>query len=300
MKKKIIIAAALFATALVLAGAGFYVLNRAGFTFLPFIESIAAREAEENLTAVPANEPLPEEPVTVSQNDEEDIPDDTINIEETDSEKSVPKKPEPVRIPNPYKDKFLENEDMVGWLTLKDSPIDCPVMWTPENEEKYLHMDFNGNYSVGGCLLLDTDSALDPLTTNLIIHGHNMGNGTMFGTLAKFESKEYMEKHKFFHLHTRDYDHRYKVMAVFRSKVYYVSDECFKYYKFFEAKDEKEFDDFYKNVKELSLYDTGVEAKYGDRFLTLSTCSYHTQNGRFVVVCKEIDPGNYYEAFENE
>ncbi len=296
MKKKIIIAAALFATALVLAGAGFYILNRAGFSFLPFIESIAAREAAENESMLPTEDPLPDEAIPVPLDDEED----PINIEETDSDKPKAERPEPVRIPNPYKEKFLENEDMVGWLTLKDSPIDCPVMWTPENEEKYLHMDFNGNYSVGGCLLLDTDSALDPLTTNLIIHGHNMGNGTMFGTLSKFESEEYMEKHKFFHLHTKDYDHRYKVMAVFRSKVFYVSDECFKYYKFFEAKDEKEFEDFYKNVKEMSLYDTGVEAKYGDKFLTLSTCSYHTQNGRFVVVCKEIDPGDYYEAFENE
>ncbi|MCR4697207.1 MAG: class B sortase [Lachnospiraceae bacterium] len=296
MKKKIIIAAALFATALVLAGAGFYILNRAGFSFLPFIESIAAREAAENESMLPVDDPLPDETIPVPLDDE----DDAFNIEETDSDKPKAEKPEPVRIPNPYKEKFLENEDMVGWLTLKDSPIDCPVMWTPENEEKYLHMDFNGNYSVGGCLLLDTDSALDPLTTNLIIHGHNMGNGTMFGTLSKFESEEYMEKHKFFHLHTKDYDHRYKVMAVFRSKVFYVSDECFKYYKFFEAKDEKEFEDFYNNVKEMSLYDTGVEAKYGDKFLTLSTCSYHTQNGRFVVVCKEIDPGDYYEAFENE
>ena len=296
MKKKIIIAAALFATALVLAGAGFYILNRAGFSFLPFIESIAAREAADNESTLPVEDPLPDETIPVPSDDEEDA----INIEETDLDKPKAEKPEPVRIPNPYKEKFLENEDMVGWLTLKDSPIDCPVMWTPENEEKYLHMDFNGNYSVGGCLLLDTDSALDPLTTNLIIHGHNMGNGTMFGTLSKFESEEYMEKHKFFHLHTKDYDHRYKVMAVFRSKVFYVSDECFKYYKFFEAKDEKEFEDFYNNVKEMSLYDTGVEAKYGDKFLTLSTCSYHTQNGRFVVVCKEIDPGNYYEAFENE
>ena len=296
MKKKIIIAAALFATALVLAGAGFYILNRAGFSFLPFIESIAARESADNESTLPVEDPLPDETIPVPSDDEEDA----INIEETDSDKPKAEKPEPVRIPNPYKEKFLENEDMVGWLTLKDSPIDCPVMWTPENEEKYLHMDFNGNYSVGGCLLLDTDSALDPLTTNLIIHGHNMGNGTMFGTLSKFESEEYMEKHKFFHLHTKDYDHRYKVMAVFRSKVFYVSDECFKYYKFFEAKDEKEFEDFYNNVKEMSLYDTGVEAKYGDKFLTLSTCSYHTQNGRFVVVCKEIDPGDYYEAFENE
>ena len=293
MKKKIIIAVSLFATALVFLGAGVYFLSRAGFNFLPFIESIAAREAEPEPTTV-IEEPVPENPLPVNYEEED------INIEETDSKETKKEKPEPERVPNPYKEKYLENEDMAGWLTLKDSPIDCPVMWTPENEEKYLHTDFKGNYSVGGCLILDTDSSLEPLTTNLIIHGHNMGNGTMFGTLSKFESKEYMEKHKFFHLHTKDYDHRYKVMAVFRSKVYYVSDDCFKYYKFFEAKDEKEFEDFYNNVKEMSLYDTGVEAKFGDKFLTLSTCSYHTQNGRFVVVCKEIDPGDYYEAFENE
>jgi len=49
-----------------------------------------------------------------------------------------------------------------------------------------------------------------------------------------------------------------------------------------------EFDVFYQNIKELSLYDTGIEAQYGDSLLTLSTCSYHTENGRLAVVAKRV------------
>ena len=56
--------------------------------------------------------------------------------------------------------------------------------------------------------------------------------------------------------------------------------------------------DFYDNVKALSYYDSGVEASFGDRFLTLSTCSYHTENGRFVVVAKEVEPGDFYEPLD--
>ena len=51
----------------------------------------------------------------------------------------------------------------------------------------------------------------------------------------------------------------------------------------------EEFDDFYNNIKKLSAYDTGVTAEFGDEFITLSTCAYHTTNGRFVVVGKRIE-----------
>lgn len=74
--------------------------------------------------------------------------------------------------------------------------------------------------------------------------------------------------------------------ALFRSQVYNVEDDVFKYYQFYEADTQEEFEEFYDNIKALSLYDTGVEAKYGDTFLTLSTCAYHVTDGRFVVVAK--------------
>ena len=78
------------------------------------------------------------------------------------------------------------------------------------------------------------------------------------------------------------------MISEFYSQVYNKSDDVFKFYKFFEAETQEEFDDWYKNVKELSIYDTGVTAEFGDEFLTLTTCSFHVEDGRFVVVAKRV------------
>lgn len=218
-------------------------------------------------------------------------------------EKEPEPEPEPVLVENPYKDWFLKNSDMIAWMVIPDTNVDYPVMWTPGDEQKYLKKNFEGKKERGGCLLLDTDTCLNPVTTNLIIHGHNnnaryAGDKTvMFGNLSKYEKQSYRDEHPYIYLYGRDYEHIYEVMCVFRSQVFYKSDTCFKYYNFFNAETEEEFKYFYDNVKALSYYDTGVEAEFGDHFLTLSTCSYHVDNGRFVVVAKEIEAGDRYEAF---
>ena len=201
-------------------------------------------------------------------------------------------------VPNPYAESFLTNEDMAGWLVVPGTVIDYPIMWTPGDENYYLYRDFNKKDNNNGCLILDTDSSLNPLTTNLIIHGHNMKSGAMFGNLTDYESKEYYQEHKQIILYTEECQRNYEVIAVFRSQVYKKSDDVFKFYKFFEATTEEEFNDFYENIMELSLYDTGVSAEFGDNFITLSTCVYHVTNGRFVVVAKEVEPGDTYLPIE--
>ncbi len=198
------------------------------------------------------------------------------------------------RIANPYTDSFLANKDMAAWLRIPGTNIDYPVMWTPEDETYYLYRAFDGSENKNGCLLLDTDSCLDPLTTNLIIHGHNMKSGAMFGNLTDYEDQAFYEKHKNIILYTEECQRNYEVIAVFRSQVYRKNDEVFKFYKFFQAGTREEFDDFYNNIKQLSQYDTGVTAEFGDHFLTLSTCVYHVEQGRFVVVAKEVEPGDFY------
>lgn len=207
--------------------------------------------------------------------------------------------PEIVKVENPYKDMFLKNSDMAAWIKIPDTMVDFPVMWTPEDENYYLYKDIDKKKSRGGCPILDTDSSMYPPSTNLIIHGHNI-KGIMFYDLLNYKNESYKDAHPYIYLYGKDYEHIYEVMAVFRSKVYYTTDTCFKYYKFFNASNEEEFKDFYDNVKELSLYDTGVTAEYGDRLITLSTCSSHVENGRFVVVGKEIEPGDQYLEITQE
>lgn len=241
------------------------------------LRASVATESEQAVTEVPES--------TEAVN--ESIP-TTEAVAETPTEEVIP------AVENPYADVFLQNEDMVAWLQIEGTQIDYPVMWTPEDENYYLYKDFNGKEDKNGSLILDTDSSLNPLTTNLIIHGHNMKSGAMFGDLTDYEDASYWEDHRYITLYTEECERRYEVLAVFRSQVYKKTDTVFKFYKFFQADTAEEFDDFYQNIKELSLYDTGVTAEFGDHFLTLSTCVYHVQNGRFVVVAKEIEGGDTY------
>ena len=190
---------------------------------------------------------------------------------------------------SPYATVFAQNEDMAAWLSIEGTVIDYPVMQTLEDENYYLKRGFDGKSNENGCLILDTDSQItEPISTNLIIHGHNMKSGAMFGTLPKYEDAEYCKEHQYIKLYTREEEKIYQVICVFRSQVYKKSDQVFKFYNFFQADTQEEFDDWYDNIKKLAEFDTGVTAQFGDHFLTLSTCVYHVENGRLVVVAKQI------------
>ena len=242
--------------------------------------------------AIPEEATSTEEPAISVETASSEAP--TIPVETTPPEE--PAAPDDLA-DNPYRNSFLSNADMGAWLKVDGTVIDYPVMWTPRDETYYLERNFNGKPDKNGCLLLDTDSCLNPLTTNLIIHGHNMRSGAMFGTLQKYSDAAYCREHSIITLYTEACERRYEVIAAFRSQVYKKTDQVFKFYQFFQADTEEEFDDFYQNIKALSLYDTGVTAEFGNRFITLSTCAYHVENGRFVVVAKEIGTGAYYRSF---
>ena len=115
-----------------------------------------------------------------------------------------------------------------------------------------------------------------------------MQSGQMFGDLGKYESKEYGMAHNIIHFDSLYEKREYELIAVFYSKVFYEKEDMFKYYQFFQADTREEFKTWYRNIKQMSLYDTGVTAKFGDEFITLSTCSYHVEDGRFVVIGKRI------------
>lgn len=214
-------------------------------------------------------------------------------VPESSEEAEIPAEESPVA-QNPYLADYALNADMAAWIQVPGTVIDYPVMWTPRDENYYLNRGFDGKENKNGCLILDTDSCVNPLTTNLIIHGHNMKSGAMFGSLTKYADSSYGSEHKTIYLYTPDCKREYEVIAVFYSQVYRKTDQVFKYYKFFQADTEEQFTDFYDNIKALSLYDTGVTASFGDHFITLSTCSYHVEQGRFVVVAKETKITDIY------
>lgn len=185
-----------------------------------------------------------------------------------------------------YAGLYAQNNDLAGWLSIENTAIDYPVMQCGD-DEYYLHHDFYGNDSKYGCLYVRGKADLAD-GTNVIVYGHNMKDGSMFGDLDLYQSADFCREHSTISFDTLYEQRTYEVIAVFRSQVYDVDEDVFKYYQFYEAHTQEEFDDFYQNIKELSLYDTGVTAQFGDTFLTLSTCAYHVTDGRFVVVAKRV------------
>ena len=273
---------------------GICCLGAAGGIFL--YRCMSDRQSEEVLEALRSSAEsyeLPEQ--SAGPADEQTTKPAPVEAEPTAvPEPTASPEPTPEPVENPYQDSFLANEDMAAWLVVPDTPIDYPVMWTPRDENYYLRRGFDGKTNQNGCLILDTDSCLDPLTTNLIIHGHNMKSGAMFGELDNYKEESFFQEHREMQLYTEEGVRTYEVIAVFLSQVYKKTDQAFKFYKFFQADTQEEFDDFYENIMAMSLYDTGVTAEYGDHFLTLSTCSYHVEQGRFVVVARET---GYEEIF---
>jgi len=297
LKSKISIILGVVAVVCLIAGmiifAGQQIADRESEALIESMQAQAQQRQDENSELISGGD-ISGEPIVSSGNVNSEISGN--DIPDSDNTSTNPPVDKPLA-DNPYQDSFLANEDMAAWLKIEGTRIDYPVMWTPENETYYLYKNFEGKEDQNGSLLLDTDSSLNPLTTNLIIHGHNMRDGDMFGTLTDYENPDYCKQHNIISLYTEDCERRYEVVAVFRSQVYKKTDQVFKFYKFFQADTDTEFDDFYTNIKKLSLYDTGVTAEFGDHFITLSTCVYHVEQGRFVVVAKEIEPGDSYKSF---
>lgn len=221
-------------------------------------------------------------------------------VEAADRTAEDPQKNEVAGILTEYRELYARNPDLIGWLSIEDTKIDYPVMQTPEDEEHYLHLDFYGEPDDNGCLIMDTDSVVGtgtavngyedgtPPSTNMIIHGHTMRSGEMFGNLQEYEDPQYGKEHAILHFDSLYEKRDYELMAVFFSRVFYTDEEVFKYYNFFQVDTEEAFNDWYSNICALRLYDTGVEAGFGDEFLTLSCCAYHVENGRFVVVARRV------------
>lgn len=193
------------------------------------------------------------------------------------------------------------NEDSVGWIELKDTVIDYPIVQGDDNEY-YLHNDINGNSSKNGTIFQDVrDGAIgsDELTDFNVLYGHHMASGAMFAGICNYKNPNYVNDHPFAVIYGEDgsvYQAEFFAGQVISGE----SDEGLYVYKF---DSEQEFDDYIEGLKENSTFDTNVEIEYGDKILALVTCSYETNNSRYVLYAKlsrqytnyeEINESNNY------
>ena len=234
--------------------------------FKKLSQQISEKEAE-----LPATAPKEENPVIESGDEaEETNPEATEPVVKT----ILPK----------YADLVVQNPELFGWVRIEDTVLDYPVMRSTMDNEKYLYANFEGKYSFAGTPFADNKCSYD--SDNLVIYGHNIKDGSMFRSLFKYEKEAYWKKHPTIMYSDLYEDYEYEVMAVFYDRIYKKTEDVFKFYQFIDAENEAEFDYAVSQLKSKSLYDTGVDAEYGDQLITLVTCAYHVQNGRFVVVAR--------------
>lgn len=151
------------------------------------------------------------------------------------------------------------NKDCIGWVYIKGTKVNYPVMYSPSSPEKYLKKNFYGSYSGSGVPFIDARCDLD--STNIIIYGHNMKNLTMFGGLRKYLDSNYLKSHPIIEFETLEGLYCYKITDVKKTDI---NDKWFTH----------------------NLY----SKQDGKEYLTLSTCYGSNKNARLLVIAEKIIP----------
>ena len=187
------------------------------------------------------------------------------------------------------RDIYKINHDLVGWITIPETEVDYPVVQS-QDRDYYLTHDFYGETNSNGQIILDAQC--DPYTPsyNLVISGHNMLNGTMFAKLLYYSSSYFWRAHKTFEFDSLMERKQYVIFAAFYSADYDEDEEGFRYSA--DIRYRQDADQWLSEIAENRLYDTGIDAEFGDEFITLTTCTtQQRKDGRFVLVARRIREG---------
>ena len=172
-----------------------------------------------------------------------------------------------------------ENPDCIGWITIPDTSVDYPVVWTPSDPEHYLRRDFYGNHASGGTPFLDGRNTPQAADKNLIVYGHNMLDGSMFKPVLQYLTPNFRVTHEDIYLELGGYQFHYQVVAAVetntRSPIYTYTD--------LSITAEME------NFRSTLLEETGLDAvPQAEGYLTLSTCNDQGGNSRVLVVAELV------------
>lgn len=205
-----------------------------------------------------------------------------------DSDTIVLALPTPPPVQESFSDLLEFNPETIGFLRIDDL-ITLPVVQRENDNEYYLTHSFEQTEAAEGTLFLDGMNRLVPEDDCLIVYGHNMHNGTMFGELDHYDEPDFLQAHPLVTFDTIYENRIYVPIAAFPASM--DSDNA----SYFEVRqflfDSETFDLFLNRLKSRSVLDIPVDAAYGDRLLLLVTCDYTTDNGRFILALRQLRDG---------
>ena len=180
------------------------------------------------------------------------------------------------------------NPDTVGYLDIPGL-LSLPVVQRENDNDHYLTHNFDGAESREGCLFLDGVNRLVPEDDCLIVYGHNMKNGAMFGRLDNYENPTFVKTHPLIRFDTLYENRLYTPFAAFTASMQPGESHYFDVRQF--VFDETEFELFTLKMLSRSAMKLPIETRFGDRLLLLVTCDYTNKEGRFILALRQLRPG---------
>ena len=187
------------------------------------------------------------------------------------------------------KELLAKNKEYVGWLTVSGADISLPVVKAEDNK-KYLHRGFDGSYLYAGTLFVDSRNT-SLFDQNVIIYGHNMSNGTMFGLLKRYKETDgkIYKSDPYITFHTIYGNFNYQIFGAYLADGDFDNDNKFLYNTITTNFSDVKFIEYMNAVKNKRYYKTEVEVSADDKILTLITCDrLNWKEGRLVIVAKKI------------
>ena len=176
-----------------------------------------------------------------------------------------------------FKELKAKNSDVVAWIRFEQpDQISYPVVKGQDND-KYLKTTVEGKKNSSGAIFMDANNTGDLSDRNTFIYGHNMKNGSMFGQLRKYKSKDFCKENPYFYVYTPDgKELQYQVFAVA-----VVEDVAKSYTRVFATDDE--YVKYLKYLQDIALYNVEIELTAQLQIISLSTCTNVTETQRLLV-----------------
>lgn len=191
------------------------------------------------------------------------------------------------------------NSDYKGWLTIYGTQISEPVV-QGETNETYLRTNINGEHAEAGTLFLDetTDLTQDG---NLIIYGHKMNDGTMFGTLDKFEDEEFFDNNGTVCWESEKGKEYYQIFALLVLPGYSTDPNFIDLQAWNNVLDEEQTADMLNTIADRASIFRGESFNLEkDKYIFLVTCDYSINNGRLVLVGRRLSKKSETEKTTKE
>ncbi len=193
--------------------------------------------------------------------------------------------PTPDPLLTAYRTFASQNEDMVGWVSIEGTVVDYPVMYTPADPQKYLHMDFSGHYSLEGLPFADARCDLQSPAQNRILYAHNMRTGRMFAVLTQYLDEAFRTLHPSIRLDTLTERATYEVFAVLQVDLRPMNAPNMYCYSLFDTQSPEDVAALNAYLRKYARVRV-ADAQAGDAILTLSTCQRLGDVDRLVVMAR--------------